>query len=141
MMLKRISIPLLAGTVALAGCNVTEVLSEKSKVDYRSASKAPALDVPPDLVTPGSDERYKLPAGTDRTLSGFQRGQNAPAAATGATGVLPSVDGVRLERSGTQRWLVVNRPPEAGLATGQVVLDGCRFCGHDRLGGNRHFRD
>ncbi len=103
-----------AAVVVLSGCNVTETLNEKSKIDYRSASKGPALDVPPDLVSPRSDDRYKLPGSGDRTLSGFQRGQGAQQAATAAgVPVVPTVEGVRLERSGTQRWLVVNRPPEA----------------------------
>jgi outer membrane protein assembly factor BamC len=44
------------------------------------------------------------------TLSGYQaeRAQARP----GAGAVLPAAEGVRVERDGNQRWLVVNAPPE-----------------------------
>jgi outer membrane protein assembly factor BamC len=100
-------------SLTLSACSVTDALNESSKIDYRSAKKGPGLEVPPDLVSPRSDDRYKVPEQTgDRTLSGFQRGQGVTTNPGGPT-VLPVVDGVRMERSGTQRWLVVNRAPEA----------------------------
>jgi outer membrane protein assembly factor BamC len=99
-------------SLTLSACSVTDALNESSKIDYRSAKKGPGLEVPPDLVSPRSDDRYKVPEQTgDRTLSGFQRGQGVTPNPGGPT-VLPVVDGVRMERSGTQRWLVVNRAPE-----------------------------
>jgi outer membrane protein assembly factor BamC len=109
---KSVPLSLAALSLVLSACSVTDAITESSKVDYRSARKGPGLDVPPDLVSPRSDDRYKVPEQTgDRTLSGFQRGQATPATSTGAA-VLPTVDGVRMERSGGQRWLIVNRAPE-----------------------------
>jgi outer membrane protein assembly factor BamC len=103
----------IAVSVALCACSVTDALTESSKIDYRSAKKGPGLDIPPDLVSPKSDDRYRVPEPSgDRTLSGFQRGQGTTPV-QGGPSVLPAVEGVRMERSGTQRWLVVNRPPES----------------------------
>lgn len=112
MSFKAIPLSAAALSLVLAGCSVTDALTESSKIDYRSAKKGPGLDVPPDLVSPRSDDRYRVPEPSgDRTLSGFQRGQGTTNAQGGPT-LLPAVDGVRMERAGTQRWLVVNRPPE-----------------------------
>jgi outer membrane protein assembly factor BamC len=109
---KTIPLSVAALSLVLVGCSVTDALTESSKIDYRSAKKGPGLDVPPDLVSPRSDDRYRVPEPSgDRTLSGFQRGQGTTAT-QGGPNLLPAVDGVRMERSGTQRWLVVNRPPE-----------------------------
>jgi outer membrane protein assembly factor BamC len=112
MKLTKIVMAFAATGLLLSGCNVTETLTESSKIDYRSARKGPSLDVPPDLISPRSDDRYRIPdQNTNRTLSGFQRGQGS-ATVAGGPAVLPGVDGVRMERSGVQRWLVVNKPPE-----------------------------
>ena len=88
---------------ALAGCSILET----DKVDYKSAGKAPSLVVPPDLTQLSRDTRYIVP-GTAVTASSLETtrvGANVPTAAT-------SVGDVRMERSGNQRWLVVNRPAD-----------------------------
>ena len=105
-----------AGFAALlaAGCSTVDSMTDDaSTIDYKSAHKLPPLDVPPDLTAPARDERYQQPdtppAGT--TLSGYEasrRQQVQP----GSGAVLPKVEGMRVERSGDERWLVVNEPPE-----------------------------
>ncbi len=103
----------LALVLALAGCKSASDLLEGPKVDYKSSGTLPPLEIPPDLTTPTRDNRYVVPE-TGRgaaTLSGYQAERNrAPRA--GETGILPSVDRMRIERSGSQRWLVVNEPAE-----------------------------
>jgi outer membrane protein assembly factor BamC len=42
----------------LAGCETSMTTSVGKKIDYKSASSAPALEIPPDLSTPGYDDRY-----------------------------------------------------------------------------------
>src|SRR5262245_29210047 len=95
----------------LAGCITEESLT--GKVDYKSTGTLPSLEVPPDLTSPARDNRYIVPDGgkTSATFSGYQaeRGQQRNPAA-GA--VLPEFDKLRIERSGTQRWLVVEEVPE-----------------------------
>ncbi|MGH8708312.1 MAG: outer membrane protein assembly factor BamC, partial [Burkholderiales bacterium] len=98
----------------VAGCSSTEgFLDSASRIEYKSAHKLPPLDVPPDLTSPARDERYKVPeAGRGATtLSGYQAGRTQQAA-PGTSALLPSVDGMRVERAGDQRWLVVNEPPD-----------------------------
>ncbi len=101
--------------VCLAGCSSLSNLLEGDKVNYKSAGKAPTLDVPPDLTQLQRDNRYAIPE-TNRgtaTASGFSAEQGAkPANATGAT-VAPSASkDMRIERAGSQRWLVVKQSPE-----------------------------
>ena len=67
---------LLGLSVALASCSMLET----DKVDYKSASKAPSLAVPPDLTQLSRENRYAIPGGAV-TASSFQVGQ--------ATQVLP----------------------------------------------------
>jgi outer membrane protein assembly factor BamC len=91
-------------TLTLGACSVLET----DKVDYKSAGKAPTLEVPPDLTQLSRETRYAVP-GTAVTASSFQIGQLAtqstPTAAT-------SLGDVRIERAGNQRWLVISRPAD-----------------------------
>ena len=77
---------------------------EGDKIDYKSASKGVGLEVPPDLTQLSRDSRYTVPGGAV-TASSFQVGQAAPGVPTAAS----TLGDVRIERAGTQRWLVVNR--------------------------------
>ena len=107
----------LATCVALAlaagGCQTTTEILEGKKVDYKSAGTLPSLEVPPDLTSPTRDNRYAVPDSgkSSTTLSGYQADRSQSARA-GNTAVLPNVDKMRIERAGTQRWLVVQETPE-----------------------------
>ncbi len=94
-------------SLALGACSTFEA----DKIDYKSAGKAPTLEVPPDLTQLSRDNRYVIP-GSAVTASGFQAGQASGAAAAGASTAATTVGDVRVERAGTQRWLVVNRPAD-----------------------------
>ncbi len=99
--------------VALAGCGSTGGF-DSTKVDYKSASKLPPLDIPPELTTPAGDERYEIPDGNPTgttTFSAFSA-ERTGAPKAGSTGILPDVDKLKLERSGSERWLVVPEPAE-----------------------------
>lgn len=96
--------------VLLAGCST---LSSDKRIDYRAgAMQAPKLEVPPDLTTPETDERYKMPGdgATVATFSDYSKGGHEPG--RDATAVLPEVQGVHLERDGARRWLLVSDKPE-----------------------------
>ena len=108
-------------TLALAtltGCGSVKssfgTLLEPDKIDYKSAGKAPSLEVPPDLTQLQRENRYAIPD-TNRgtaTASGYNLQQNAAPAAT-ANSVLPKLGSdIRVERAGQQRWLVVKQNPE-----------------------------
>lgn len=99
----------------LAGCGITEKIDEASRIDYRSSTKLPSLEVPPDLTKPRADDRFTIPeraGGDQRTWSSFERNRSTPSAQGGATQVLPQVAGAHIERQAGQRWLVVDAPPE-----------------------------
>lgn len=89
--------------LSVSACSVLD----GDKVNYRSATKAPTLEVPPDLTQLGKDGRYALPGGSV-SASNYQSGQAAPVLAIASR----SAGDVRIERAGNQQWLVVNRPPE-----------------------------
>ncbi|WP_338844527.1 outer membrane protein assembly factor BamC [Massilia sp. W12] len=106
----------LAAVVSLAGCNALGSLVEQDKVDYRSASKAPTLEVPPDLTQLQRDNRYAIPdqARGSATASSYNMQQGARSGAVASGQVLVTQLGdIRVERAGNVRWLVVKRAPEA----------------------------
>jgi outer membrane protein assembly factor BamC len=90
---------------ALAGCSVLE----ETKVDYQSAQRGNTLEVPPDLTQIARDSRFDVGTGAV-SATGFEAGQQRAAQTQAATN---QVGDVRIERAGNQRWLVINRPPEA----------------------------
>ncbi|MBU1360950.1 MAG: outer membrane protein assembly factor BamC [Gammaproteobacteria bacterium] len=97
-------IALLSVVTALAACSVLE----SDKIDYKSAGKAPSLDVPPDLTQLSRDNRYAIPGGPV-SANAYRAGiANAPGLPTAVS----AVGDVRMEREGNQRWIVVKRPAE-----------------------------
>jgi outer membrane protein assembly factor BamC len=105
----------LGALIALGGCSGVNEMLEK-KIDYKTAGNTslPPLEIPPDLTAPARDNRYIVPetGKASATLSGYEADRKDQARA-GNTAVLPSVDNMRIERAGTQRWLVVqNQVPE-----------------------------
>jgi outer membrane protein assembly factor BamC len=102
----------LALTLALTGCGS---LLESKRVEYKSAGKLPSLEIPPDLTSPTRDDRYQVPDVSPTGSATFST-YNAERAGTPRTGsvtdILPDVSKVRVERSGSQRWLVVPEAPE-----------------------------
>ncbi len=108
-------LPAIALAALLGACSTASNILEGKKVDYKSAGQLPTLEIPPDLTTPVRDNRYVVPdtGKSSATLSDYQA-DRAQQAKTGNTniGVLPTVENMRVERSGSQRWLVTSQPPE-----------------------------
>lgn len=95
---------LLALAALLSACSVLE----GDRIDYKSASKGPSLEVPPDLTQLSRDSRYMVPGSGPVSASAYQAGQTVAGVPTAAI----AVGDVRIERAGNQRWLVVNRPAD-----------------------------
>jgi len=97
---------------ALSACSWFDAGGKK--VDYKSAGQTAPLEVPPDLLRPGGDDRFSVPdinpTGT-ATFSDYSR-ERGGKPRVGATGVLPVVAGARVVREGNQRWLVVKGAPD-----------------------------
>ncbi len=103
---SRNSVVLIALALAATGCT----LFEGKKIDYKSATKLPTLEAPPDLVMPAGDNRFAVPDINPRgaaTFSAYDRDRAGKPQAGGAQELLPKVDKVGIERAGSQRWLVV----------------------------------
>ena len=100
-----LKVGLLGLTLTLGACSIMD----GEKIDYKSAGAktGPSLDVPPDLTQLTRDSRYVVP-GAPITASNYKVGQVAAATPTAAS----SLGDIRIERAGTQRWLVINRPAD-----------------------------
>jgi len=102
--------------MAVGACSMLPSINiESKKVDYKSAGKLPPLEVPPDLSRPTGDERYVVPDINPRstaTYSDYNRERSGERAGSGESSVLPKQDNVRIERDGSQRWLVVKGTPQ-----------------------------
>ena len=114
---------LIVGALAasLTGCGMLGSVIGNDKVDYKSAKKASTLDVPPDLTQLQKDNRYSLPDSNNgiATASGYNASKGlGPTAATipgqpaAGTVVATSLNDIKVERDGNQRWLVIKQTPE-----------------------------
>jgi len=98
---------------ALAACGSIEIPTKK--VDYKSSTKLPPLEIPPDLTRPGTDDRFVVPDAPkgSATFSDFSKDRSSrPQVSSAQQTVLPNIGDVRVERAGTQRWLVVPGAPD-----------------------------
>lgn len=92
--------------LALTACDSIPFIDNTS--DYNSAGRSKPLEVPPDLTSARTSDAYSVPgSATYSTYSQDQEGQEA-----GVEQILPTTAGVRMEKAGAQRWLVVNAPAE-----------------------------
>ncbi len=98
----------------LAACSALPKL-ESDSVEYRSAAKnrLPDLRVPPDLTKPTNDDRYSVPEVKGGALLSDYDKERRAAPDPAKTAVLPAQSNARVERSGNQRWLVVDGEPDA----------------------------
>ncbi len=111
---------LLGGLIAVlvAGCSsrpkVSDVIRD-SEADYKTSRSLPPLEVPPDLSSSSIEESMVVPgsgpAGGVATYSDYAGGGPASGGA-GSKAILPSVEGIRVERDGDKRWLVVPGQPD-----------------------------
>ncbi|MCC7326052.1 MAG: outer membrane protein assembly factor BamC [Burkholderiales bacterium] len=103
------TIALLAVALVLAGCESLSGLSPTKRIDYKSVSSGPALELPPDLVTPKYDDRYQVTTATGLAAAGTNRGAR--------TELLPTTPDAKIARAGNERWLVVKATPEQAWNT------------------------
>lgn len=106
----RTSVSLLVLSLMLAGCSGS--LLESKRIDYKSASarQVAPLEIPPDLTAPTQDDRFAVPDVAPRgvaTYSAYNADRAGQPAANRASEVMPVPESMRIERAGSQRWLVV----------------------------------
>ena len=102
--LRLITISLLA--LIVSACDSIPFIDTSS--DYKGAGRAKPLEVPPDLTNAQTSDAYSVPGST--SASTYNQGQEV--AEAGVEKILPNTDGVRMEKAGAQRWLIVNAPAE-----------------------------
>jgi outer membrane protein assembly factor BamC len=99
--------------ILLAACSSIQLPSKK--IDYKSSGKLPPLEIPPDLTRPNADDRFTVPdinpKGTATASDYYKERAGRPQVSGGGASVLPEGGDARVERSGTQRWLVVKGDP------------------------------
>ncbi len=89
--------------LALAGCSSSNVSLTK-RIDYKSASSSPSLELPPDLTTPRYDDRYQVNSASGLAAANSNK--------SGRGDLLPTNPDAKIVRSGNSRWLVVKSTPE-----------------------------
>jgi outer membrane protein assembly factor BamC len=92
---------------ALAGCETIGPVGKR--IDYKSTTAAPALELPPELSQPRYDDRY-----TVSTASGLAA---ANAARPKQTDLLPTNPDAQIARAGNERWIVAKATPEQAWST------------------------
>ena len=102
---KLIAMVLLTSLVS--ACDSIPFIDNTS--DYKGAGRSKPLEVPPDLTSVRSSDAYSVPGGTT-TYNTYNQAQDGTEA--GVEKVLPNSDGVRMEKAGAQRWLIVDAPAE-----------------------------
>jgi outer membrane protein assembly factor BamC len=103
------AVAVLLASLTLSGCTTVGDALSGDKVDYKSGAttKAPSLAVPPDLSQLTRDSRYVVP-GMAVSANAYKVAQPSATTSTAAN----TIGDVRIERAGSQRWLVVNRPAD-----------------------------
>ena len=103
--------------LALSGCE-TPSTSLGKKIDYKSVSSAPALELPPDLKSPQYDDRYNV-----STASGLAA-RDATRPKSGDQIAPNQIADAKIVKEGNERWLHVRATPEqAWNITRQFWLD------------------
>jgi len=102
-------VALVALALALAGCESLTNVAPTKRIDYKSTSTAPALELPPDLTTPRYDDRYQVTTATGLAAAGANKGTKSE--------FLPQTADAKIVRAGNERWLVVKATPEQAWNT------------------------
>lgn len=88
----------------IGGCETVEDLSFSKRIDYKSSKSTPPLEIPPDLAAPQYDDRYAVASASEMASRDLR-------AEMRSNSVLPELANVKMERAGTERWLVVEAEP------------------------------
>ena len=104
----RKAIGIVLSTLLLNACGFSIPFIDNSSDYKKGGVSARPLEVPPDLTSANSSDAYNISGSTSySSYSEAQEGQEV-----GVAEVLSTPDGVRMEKAGGQRWLVVDAPAE-----------------------------
>jgi outer membrane protein assembly factor BamC len=100
--------------VTLGACASRTITIQDKKIEYQQAYEVPQLEIPPGLSSNSIEDRMVVPElspNQSATYSSNAAAARAPSARPAGDSVLPDVEGVRIERLGDKRWLVVDGEP------------------------------
>lgn len=102
------TISLISAMVVLTACSSFSSMTASDKVDYKKSGdvRGPNLALPPDLITAQADRRYVVQDGT-ATMSEYN--QAVKKSSQTRSNVLTGIPGMKIERDGDRRWLVVDK--------------------------------
>lgn len=106
---SRAVLALVSVALALAGCESLTGVAPSKRIDYKSVSSSPSLELPPDLTTPRYDDRYQVSTATGLAAAGANKGTKSE--------FLPITPDAKIVRAGSERWLVVKATPEQAWNT------------------------
>lgn len=101
-------------SLVLAGCSAFI----DPQVDYKATGKARPLDLPPDLAAPAKDDRFSIPEVGGKGSATYSEYAATRVTSDGRTVVAeptvlaPVGDKLRIDRYGSERWLVVPGTPD-----------------------------
>lgn len=105
---SRKAVGIVLSTLLLNACGFSIPFIDNSSDYKKGGVSARPLEVPPDLTSANSSDAYNISGSTSySSYSEAQEGQEV-----GVEKVLSTPDGVRMEKAGGQRWLVVDAPAE-----------------------------
>ncbi len=107
----RVALLAAGALLVLGGCESLSSTMSK-KIDYKSVTAAPALELPPDLTAPQYDDRYNV-----ATASAASAARDATRPRTAAEIAPAATADARIARGGNDRWLVVKATPEQAWST------------------------
>ena len=105
---SAVAVTALVALSLLAGCSTIKDVMEGERIDYKTSGvKGASLAVPPDLTQLSRDTRYVVP-GSAVSANSYEASRPTQTITTAVN----AVGDVRIERAGSQRWLVVARPAD-----------------------------
>lgn len=102
---KKIAV-IIAAVLSLTACDSIPFFDKTP--DYKSAGRSRPLEVPPDLTSASRSDTFSVPGGST-SYSTYNQGGPAELE---QERILPNPENVKIERAGSQRWLVVQADPE-----------------------------
>ncbi len=96
----------------LSACNLMQTIDNtlpKRDPQYKSSKSLPPLEIPPDLSSASVNDQLVVPSDSRLGATTYSEYAGSTQVASRQTsGVLPQLQAVRVERSGDERWLVVD---------------------------------
>jgi outer membrane protein assembly factor BamC len=100
----------LLAIVLVSACSTMEETFPPKEAEYKTKGRTgPALEIPPDLSADTIEDEMIIPEAT--TASEYSAGGSRTVLEEAA--VLPAQAGMKIERDGDKRWLVINGSPQA----------------------------